>query len=120
MQIKSVLETPIYHKTYNLYKILYSYHHTVLKLHRYTVWQKCEETTLDILAAIIHTSHVQGVARGSAICVVSERLDFLKTLIRLARETNTINQENYVTLQDYLSEIGRMTGGWLKSVPRSL
>ena len=120
MQVKSVLDTPIYHKTYELYRLLYSYHHTVLKLHRYTVWQKCEETTLEMLAAIIHTSHVQNAARAEAICLVSEKLDFLKTLVRLARETNTINQANYTAIQDSLKEIGRMTGGWLKSVPHPL
>ena len=115
MQVKSVLDTPIYHKTYELYRLLYTYSGRMSKTHRHTVWQKCEQTNLDMLQAIIHTAHTQGAMRFQAVCSVSEKLDFLKTMTRLAREVNAIDQPTYVVLQGFLQEIGRMVGGWIKA-----
>ncbi len=117
MQAKSVLDTPIFHKTYELYRLLYRYENQVPKNHRYTVWQKCEQGSLDILTAIIRTGYTQGDVRLNAIRKVSENLDLLKVFIRLARETNSINQKVHLEIQNLVQEIGKMVGGWLKFVP---
>lgn len=53
MTVRSVLDIPIFHKVYELYKLLYSYHCRVPKSQRYTLWQKCENTTLLLLEALI-------------------------------------------------------------------
>ena len=41
----------------------------------------------------------------------------LKVLIRLAHDTRTIDQPQYLELQAILQEIGKMVGGWIKFVP---
>jgi hypothetical protein len=68
-----------------------------------------------MLQAIIHTSHTQGALRFQAVCAVSEHLDFLKTLIRLSKDINAIDQPSYIALEGILKEIGRMVGGWIKA-----
>ena len=117
-QIRPVLDIPLFHKIYELYKLLYSYHARIPKVHRYTLWQKIEETTLTLLETLIETSHNQGGERLQTLYVLSHRLDLLKVLMRLAKETRAIDAKQYLMIQTLLQEIGKMTGGWIKSVPR--
>ncbi len=116
-QVRSVLDIPIFHKIYELYKLLHSHHHCIPKSERYTLWQKCENTTLALLEALIETGHRKGDDRTCALYLVSNKLDLLKVLIRLAKETRTLNNKQYLEIQEIIQEIGRMIGGWIKSVP---
>jgi hypothetical protein len=40
----------------------------------------------------------------------------LRIFIRLASDTKTIDKKLYLSLQEQIDEIGRMLGGWLKSL----
>lgn len=46
---------------------------------------------------------------------MSVKLDLLKILVRLSKDTQAISDKNYLKLQGYLQEIGKMLGGWIKS-----
>jgi len=115
--MRSVLDIPIFHKIYDLYKLLHSYHNRIPKFERYTLWQKCENTTLTLLEALIETSHRKGDERIQSLYIISNKLDLLKVLIRLAKETRTIDNQQYLEIQTIIQEIGKMVGGWIKSVP---
>ncbi len=117
-QARPVLEIPLFHKIYDLYKLVHSYYPRIPKAQRYTLWNKCENTTLALLEALIETSHKVGEHRLLALHTISHRLDLLKVLIRLAKDTRTIDNTQYLTLQALLQEIGKMIGGWIKFVPR--
>src|SRR5271154_1971958 len=52
-QARSILDIPIFHKIYDLYKLLDSYQNRIPKSQRYTLWQKCENTTLELLEALL-------------------------------------------------------------------
>ncbi len=43
-------------------------------------------------------------------------LDLLKILIRLAKDIQALDNKKYLQLQQSLLEIGRMLGGWRKSL----
>jgi hypothetical protein len=116
-QPRSVLDIPIFHKVYDLYKLLHSYHNRIPKSERYTLWQKCENTTLSLLEALIETGHKKGDERLHSLYVISDKLDLLKVLIRLAKDTRTIDNPQYLAIQTIIQEIGKMIGGWIKSVP---
>lgn len=116
-QSRSVLDIPIFHRIYDLYKLLHSYHPRIPKAERYTLWQKCENTTLSLLETLIDTSHYSGEKRVHSLYILSNKLDLLKVLIRLAKDTHTIDNSQYLQIQTFLQEIGKMVGGWIKSVP---
>ena len=40
----------------------------------------------------------------------------LRVFLRLAHDTKTIDQKKHIALQAITDEIGRMLGGWLKSL----
>jgi hypothetical protein len=69
-----------------------------------------------LLEQLISTSHLQGMERVQILHAISYNVDLLKVLIRLAQETSTITPRQYLALQTHLQEIGKMVGGWLKSV----
>lgn len=117
MTIRSVLDIPIFHKTYDLYKLLHSYYATIPKAQRYTLWSKCENTTLSLLEALIETEYHRGEERRGSLFKISHQLDLLKVFMRLAKETRAISQPQYLAVQVLLQEIGKMIGGWIKSVP---
>ena len=116
-QVRSVLDIPIFHRIYDLYKILHSYQQKIPKSQRYTLWQKCENTTLALLEALIETGHRKGEARLDCLHAISNKLDLLKVLIRLSKDTRTIDNQQYLAIQTLIQEIGKMIGGWIKSVP---
>ena len=117
-QTRCVLDIPIFHKIYDLYKLLHSYHNRIPKAERYTLWQRCENTVLILLEALIETGHEMGEDRIHSLYRISNKLDLLKVLIRLAKETRTIDNKQYIAIQEIIQEIGKMIGGWIKSVPR--
>ena len=93
-----------------------SYHPNIPKAQRYTIWQKCENTTLAILESVVATSHCSGEKRLDVLQELSYRLDLLKVFIRLTKDTYSIDSKHYDALQTIIQEIGKMTGGWIKSV----
>jgi len=46
----------------------------------------------------------------------SLKIDLLKILIRLAKEVKALDNKKYIQLQQELQEIGKMIGGWIRSL----
>lgn len=44
--------------------------------------------------------------------------DLLKILIRLAKDIEILDNKRYIKLEQALQEIGRMLGGWKRSVKK--
>ncbi len=55
-------------------------------------------------------------SRREKVLLVSSSVDMLRIFIRLASDTKTIDKRLYLSLQEQIDEIGRMLGGWLKSL----
>lgn len=54
--------------------------------------------------------------KSTQLMIASEYIDQLKVLFRLCYEIRAIDQAKYIIFEEKLQEIGRMTGGWIKSV----
>jgi len=109
-------QTPLFHKLYDLYKLLSCLQETIPKAQRYTLWQKCQNINLNLLDLLLETSHKKEKERLTLLYKISDRLDLLKILIRLAKEIKVIHSKKYVEIEKILQESGRMLGGWIKSV----
>ena len=83
---------------------------------RYTVWQKSENTTLNILEGLLKVGYLQQERRSEQLIQVSAQVDLLRVFLRLTLDVKAINQKKYIGLQQALDEIGRMLGGWMKSL----
>jgi hypothetical protein len=54
--------------------------------------------------------------RRDKVLLVSSSVDMLRIFIRLAADTKVIDKKYYVLLQEQIDEVGRMLGGWLKTL----
>jgi len=110
------LDIPIIHKTYELYRTLHEIKKSIPKMERYTLWQRSENTALDILEGILRVGYLQQEKRPEQLIQVSAQVDLLRVFLRLSLDVKAINQKKYIGLQQAIDEIGRMLGGWMKSL----
>jgi len=109
-------DIPIFKKTYDLYKSFYGFRETVSKQDRYTLWQRCENLILDILENILWASQLPKSEKIPILEKTSLRLNFLRVFIRLSKKIKMLDNKKYILLQESVDEIGRMLGGWLRSI----
>jgi len=109
-------DIPIFKKTYDLYKTFYGYRTIIPKQDRYTVWQRSEDTLLNLLQDILLASRMYKSEKIPALKKASANLNLLRVFLRLMKEVKTIDNKKYVVLESSTDEIGRMLGGWIKSV----
>ena len=107
------LDIPIFTKLYEFYKTLTSAITSFPKTKRYTLGQKLDNVTLDIFELLlsIPVSH----DKTSTLQEISIKIDLLKILLRLSRDSLAVNDKTYLQLESLLQEIGRMLGGWIRS-----
>jgi hypothetical protein len=109
-------DTPLIHHTYQLYRTLHEKSTSIPKHARHTLWQRCENSCLDALQSLIMVSYLPLSSRREKVLLVSSSVDMLRILIRLASDTMTIDKKLYLAIQEEIDEIGRMLGGWLKTL----
>ncbi len=113
---RAVSSTPIFQKIYAFYRLIHSHYSQIPKIQRYTLWQRCDYTVLLLLTQLIQTNTMAGPERVRILQEMSTQVDLLKVLIRLAQDTRAISTKQYLSLQAELQAIGKMLGGWIKSV----
>lgn len=109
-------DIPIFKKVYELYKTLYAGLKTFPRQDRYSLGQKCEEATIEMLKSILLASQLSKSEKFPILRKASAQLNLLRVYLRLAKEIKALDSKKYLILQEDIDEIGRMLGGWLKSV----
>ncbi len=109
-------DIPIIHQSYEFYRTLHELHKSIPKAERYSLWQRCEGAALDILKGLLKVSYLTPDKRADALILISADLDMLRVFLRLAFDVKILDKKKYVAIQQALDEIGRMLGGWLKSL----
>lgn len=110
------LDIPIFAKLYDFYKTLSDYLLFFPKVKRYTLGEKLEETTLEIIKQVILAGYVSKERKLPALEKSIVLVNLLKILIRLAKDTKAFDNNKYLKLEQNLQEIGRMLGGWKRSL----
>ncbi len=108
-------DIPIIKKSYELYKTFHDYRKIVPKAERFTVYERSETTILDILECFFEAGYTKGSSKIVLLERASVKLNLLRFLFRLMKETKTFDNKKYVALQAIIDEIGRMLGGWIRS-----
>jgi len=78
--------------------------------------QKIQLATLDIIEQLIGASYAKSEQKLAFLNQANIKLELVKLLIRLAEEIKVIPTKKYLSLEGKLQEIGRMLGGWIKSI----
>lgn len=109
-------ELPIFTKVYDLYKSVYRFRNFIPKQDRHTVWQKCEVSLLESLEYIWLAGHVSKKEKLPILERANLKLNMFRVFVRLSKDVRAIDSKKYVLLQENTDEVGRMLGGWIKSL----
>lgn len=109
-------DIPIFKKTYELYRNVYTLRQSIPKQDKHTLWQRIENVNLDIVEGILQASELYKQNKLPVLEKVSVRLNLLRLFIRLAKDIKIIDNKKYTSLQQQIDEIGRMLGGWMRSI----
>lgn len=107
---------PIFNKSYELYKLFHSFRNNVPKQDRFTIWQRCENIILDIVELSLRASLTPKSEKLPILEQMSFKLNFLRIFMRLIKDIKAIDIKKYALLEATINEIGRMLGGWIKSI----
>lgn len=109
-------DVPIIQKTYDFYREFYKLIPQIPKLDRYTLAEKIEKSCLDMLELLISASRKERNGKLQLLDQAATKLDLLKMLLRLGEDTKAISSKRYMALSAMLQEVGRMLGGWIRSI----
>jgi hypothetical protein len=115
-RIMQQLDIPIITKTYELYRALHDLQKGIPKMERYSLWSRVETTALQMLEGFVHAGYLPLEQRAQKLTRLAADVDMLRMFIRLTVDIKVLQLKKVVPLQERLDEIGRMLGGWIKSV----
>ncbi|MCP4696528.1 MAG: diversity-generating retroelement protein Avd [Gammaproteobacteria bacterium] len=85
---------------------------------RYTLGARLEDELLAVLAALVDAAYSREAEKRAALKTANRRLEVARHLWRLAYELEVIPIRRYEHGIRLMEDVGRQTGGWLKSLLR--
>ena len=107
---------PIFQKSYDLYKKMHEYQKLIPKHDRYTLYSRAEDCLLSVLSCLFKASSVNKDDKLTLLEEASTELNLLRIFVRLLKDIKALDNKKYLALQSEIDEIGRMLGGWIRSV----
>ncbi len=113
------------HQTFNLsviqklvgtYKLWHEYVPNFPKDSRYTLGNKIDSLFLELLENTIRAGYSDKTEKQIFLKRASVKLDLLKFFLQVAWEIKSLENKKYIKLSEKLNEIGKMLGGWIKSI----
>ena len=108
-------DIPVLNKSYELYKLFHEYRKVVPKQDRFTIYERSENVILGTLELLLEASYGDRERKVILLEKASVKLNVLRFLIRLMKETKTFDLKKYTAIQTLIDEIGRMIGGWIRA-----
>ncbi|MBU4257160.1 four helix bundle protein [Patescibacteria group bacterium] len=109
-------ELPIINKTYEVYKSIIDINNHLEKRWRYSLGMSLENSVLSLLQELIMAKNAPKPLKSSYLIKASSHLEISILKLRLFLELNIANETKIFQTQSKLAEIGRMLGGWIKSL----
>jgi four helix bundle protein len=103
---------PLFEKSYQLSKLLFSETMKFPKAQRYVIARRLQDACLGFIEEI--TISFTASEKLSALNRASDYLERLRILTRIALELNFWNFKTYERVNGAINEIGKMLGGWMK------
>src|SRR3989338_880728 len=116
MDQHTLSDTPLILKTYELYKLFYDYIALFPKKDKYSLGVRCELYLLNTLELFIAASTATKDKKLTTLQQANIKFDTLKILIRLTKDIKALDTKKYIVLQERIQEIGKMLGGWQRSL----
>ncbi len=108
---KFVLHQKVYDFTLWLYPII----NRLPKNHRFVLGQKLEDLSVSLLLSVAQANKLRGEERRNRQVEASDLLDYLRIMLRLAKDTRGISIKQYALGVEKLNEIGLMLSSWMRT-----
>jgi hypothetical protein len=109
-------ELPIINRTYEVYKSIIDINDHLEKRWRYSLGNSLENSILSLLQELIMAKNAPKSLKSSYLIKANSHLEISILKLRLFLEMKIVNETKIFQTQSKLTEIGRMLGGWLKSL----
>lgn len=86
---------------------------------KFTLGDRIQNHLSDLLEMLIEAYFLPASEKRPILLRVNIRLEMLRHYYRLAYERGHYNSLRFKDFAERLDEIGRMVGGWVKSLPKS-
>ena len=90
-------DIPILKKAYDLYKTFHEYRKAVPKHDRHTIYERSERLILEIIESLFLAGYAKLANKAITLEQVSAKLNLLRLLVRLMKDTKTLDSKKYVT-----------------------
>lgn len=110
------MNTMLLQKSYQLYTVMARHIAQFPKVERYSLGLKLDTACLTLMEKIITAEQTAPVLKDKALEEASVKTQLMQILLRCAMEQNLIKETNYFSWSALLVEIGKMIGGWRKSL----
>lgn len=109
-------DVPILKTTVDLYEEFYAYLKAFPKKDQYMLGKHCEEHIIVFLDYVLTAVGIPKKYKHKYLTRASNKLDVLTVFIRIAWKLKVLDEKRYLSLQLKIEEIGRMLGGWIRSL----
>lgn len=99
-----------------MYKLFNDYLKSFPRSEKYTLGEKVKNLIIGLLITALKSAYLPKDKKLPLLNKTDNRIFILKILVRLAKETKSLNIKKYIILEEKLQEIGKMLGGWIKSI----
>ena len=108
-------DLPIIQKLIVAYKLWHDCYSHFGKLYRFGIGLQIDGLFMETIKNVFTAIHKPRDQKHSYLNKASDSFDLLKFILQVAWETKALDDKKYIALSQYLSEIGRMLGGWQKT-----
>ncbi len=107
-------QSPIFVKTSNFLLWMMNHTESFPKSERFRLAKRIEDSAFDFYEELIHA--VKGQDKRKFLLQADLELDKLRLYIRLAHQRKLTKHPQYLYAVESLTEIGKLLGGWLKTI----
>src|SRR3989344_1175082 len=83
---------------------------------RQTLGQKIDDLFLEVIENVVKAGYSDKAEKEIFLKRASVKLDLLKFFLQVAWEIKSVDNKKYISLSEKLNEVGKMLGGWLRSI----
>jgi len=107
---------PILFKLAEGYKLWHGYFTRLPKTVRYSLGAKIENYFSECLELSLAAGYSKREKKILIVRRLNLKFDYLKFFLKLLWELKALDNNKYAAISDNLSTVGKMLGGWLKSL----
>ena len=107
---------PIINRTYEAYKSIFDINNRLEKRHRYSLGASLENSVLELMEYLIMAKNAPKPLKAAYLIKAGAQQETAILKLRLVLDLELANETKVFQTQAKLAEVGRMLGGWLKSL----